>query len=147
MGEASEMLERIRAGFSLEAMFGDELASAAIVDGFVAALGSHVSDDFVCVMDGGPMTTSYEGIEGLRRGWEDFLGAFEALQIEPVDAMEGADGTCVVEFVHLKGRPRGIDATIEEDAAAVWRLRDGRVGAVEFYMDRAKALRAGGLEP
>ena len=86
------MLERIRAGFSLEAMFGDELASAAIVDGFVAALGPHVSDDFVCVMDGGPMTTSYEGIEGLRRGWEDFLGAFEALQIEPVDAMEGADG-------------------------------------------------------
>ncbi len=145
MGEATEMLERIRTEFTLDAVFGAELASGDIVDGFVTALGPHVSDDFICVMDGGALTTTYEGIEGLRRGWEDFLGAFETLMIEPVETQEGADGTCVVEFVRLTGRPKGIDAAIDEDAAAVWRLRDGRVSAVEFYMDRTKALRAGGV--
>ena len=34
-------------------------------------------------MDGGALTTTYEGLEGLRAGWRDFLGAFETISIHP----------------------------------------------------------------
>ena len=141
------MLERIRAGFTLAGAFGEQLEVAEVVDGFTTIIEPHVTDDFVCVMDGGAMITTYEGVEGLRSGWADFLGAFEALAIEPGEMREGADGDCVVEFVKLSGKPAGVDATIEEDAAAVWRMRGGKLSAVEFHMDRSRALHAGGLQP
>jgi ketosteroid isomerase-like protein len=139
------MLGRIRAGFTLVGEFGGDLDTDAVVEGFARVVGPHATEDFTCVMDGGMMTTSYQGVEGLKQGWADFLGGFETLAISPVAAREGAKGACVVEFVHLRGRPKGIDASIEEDAAAVWRLRDGRLSAVEFYMSRDKALHAGGI--
>ena len=50
-------------------------------------------------------------------------------------------------FVEEVGKPRGVSAAIDQDAGAVWRLRDGKLSAVEFHIDRAAALRAGGLDP
>lgn len=147
MGEAMEMLERIRGVFRVEAGLGLELDASEIVEGFVSVVGPNMTDDFTCVMDGGMMRTTYEGVEGLRAGWTDFLGAFETLVIEPGEAQEGPDGATVVEFVGLTGKPRGVAGTIEAGAAAVWHVRDGQVSCIEFYMDRPKALQAAGVEP
>jgi hypothetical protein len=144
LGEAIEMLQRIRSGFSLEADFGADLDTATIVDGFVAIIEPHATDDFECVMDGGALVTRYEGLDGLRTGWTDFLGGFETLAIEPGEVRE-RDGA-VLEFVRLTGRPKGVTASIEADAAAVWRLRDGKLAAVEFHMDRERAMRSAGLD-
>ena len=82
------------------------------------------------------------------RGWRDFLNAFETLTIEPEDVVrEGADGTSVVEFVRLSGTPKGLETPIEANGAGVWRLRGGRLAAVEFHMDRDRAVRSVGLAP
>lgn len=148
MGEASEMLRELRASFDREGAFGKELTVEEVMEGFVSIIEPLATDDFYCVMDGGALTTRYEGIKGMRVGWADFLGAFETLKIEPVNVVEEAsDGRSVVEFVLLSGKPKGIDARIEAKGAGVWRLRGDGLEAVEFHMDRERALRSVGLEP
>lgn len=145
MGDALDMLERVREGFAIEAAFGDDHQAADVAEAFVAVLAPVAADDFVCVMDGGALTTEYRGMDGLREGWTDFLGAFETISITPEEAHETPDGRAVAEFVRLRGRPLGADGEIEEEGGAVWRVRDGRLSAVEFHLDRAAALRSAGL--
>jgi hypothetical protein len=141
-----ELLTRLRQGYL------DESGSAAI-DGadaaevFAGAIGEHAAPDFTVTMDGGAMTTTYVGIEGLIEGWTDFVAAFEAIEIHPEEILETPDGKCAVEFVRLKGRPKGVAADIDHEAAAVWRAPDGVLSAVEFHMSRDAALRSAGIEP
>lgn len=142
------MLRDLRSAFSGEGAFGAELRPEEIVEGLAAIIRPHMAEDFVCVMDGGALTTEYRGLDGLRTGWLDFLGAFETLTIEPEGEMrEGPDGECVVEFVRLSGKPKGLDAAVDAAAAGVWRMRGEKLAAVEFHMDRDRALRSAGLDP
>jgi hypothetical protein len=145
MGEAAERVKRIREDFPIE--LAADHSSEDVVEGFPAAIAPLATDDFVCVMDGGVLTTTYEGIDGLRRGWADFLGAFDSIAIEPQEMRETPDSECVVEFVHITGHPKGTSGEIEQDASAVWRWREDRLAAVEFHIDRASALRSAGLDP
>lgn len=147
VSEATRMLERVRAGFSLEGPFESELEADEAAAAFVATIAPVATEDFVCLMDGGALTTTYEGLEGLRDGWRDFLGAFETIVIHPESVHEGPDGDCVAEFVRLTGRPKRVAAEIEQNAAAVWRVRGELLCAVEFHIDRASALRSAGIEP
>ena len=111
---------------------------------FADAVAERAADDFTVTMDGGAMTTTYRGREGFLAGWSDFLEPFETIRIEPEEMIETDDPECLVEFVRLRGRPRGTAAEIAHDAAAVWRVGDGRIRAVEFHMSRDAALRSGG---
>lgn len=145
MGEALEMLQRVRADFAVEAVYDDDLQAADAAEAFVSVLAPFVTEDFVCVMAGGAMTTEYRGLDGLRDGWTDFLGAFETISIMPEEARENADGTAVAEFVRLRGKPVGADGEIEQEAGAVWRVRNGRLSGVEYHLDRHAVLRSAGL--
>jgi len=135
------LLERIRADFF--AGQRDALDKEEAADAFARAVASVATADFTCVMAGGALTTTYEGVEGVRDGWNDFLNAFEQIKIIPGQVFETEDG--VLEFVQLIGRPVGIDADIEQDAAAVWRVRDGGLAMVEFHIDRDAARASAGL--
>ena len=117
--------------------------SDAVADKFALAISKVATDDFYCVMDGGALTTRYEGIDGLRVGWRDFLGAFETVTITPGEIFDSDDG--LLEFVHLSGRPKGIEAEVEQDGAAVWRVRDEKIVCVEFHIDRTRARQSAGL--
>ena len=133
-----------RAQFSF---FDENVTSEEIADRFAKALAPFATDDFVCVMDGGALTTTYEGIEGLRAGWLDFLSAFDSIEITPGEYRVGPSGDCVVEFVHLRGKPTGVAADIDQEAGAVWRVREDGLSSVEFHIDRRAALRSGGIDP
>jgi SnoaL-like domain len=141
---ATAFIEVVRGAFVDESgtrrMIGDP-------DALVAAVEPHVTDDLSVVMDGGVLINEYSGIDGLRRGWRDLLSAFDEIEVVPEELRESPDGDAVVEFVHLVGKPHGAPLAIEQDAAAVWRLREGRLCAVEFHMSRERALRSGGLDP
>jgi ketosteroid isomerase-like protein len=141
---AAAFIETVRGAFVDEGgtrrMMGDP-------DALVAAVTPHVTEDLTVVMDGGAFTNEYRGLAGLRRGWSDLLSAFDEIEVVPEELRESPDGDAVVEFVHLVGKPHGAPLAIDQDAAAVWRLRDGRVCAVEFHMSRERALRSGGLDP
>ena len=142
---AKELLTRLRQGYL------DEAGSAAI-DGadaaevFAGAIAQQAAPDFTVTMDGGAMTTTYVGIKGLIEGWTDFVAPFEVIEIHPEEILETPDGECAVEFVRLKGRPKGVDADIDHEAAAVWRAPGGVLSAVEFHMSREAALRSAGIE-
>jgi hypothetical protein len=77
VGEALDMLEQVREGFAIEAAFGDDLQAADVANAFVTTLAPVATEDFVCVMAGGALTTEYRGMDGVREGWTDFLGAEE----------------------------------------------------------------------
>jgi ketosteroid isomerase-like protein len=133
----------VRVGFSGEGGFGG-LDSRAMADALVAAIEPNATDDFECHMVGAG-GVAWQGMEGLRAGWHDFLEAFDYLRIIPGELRENDAGDAVVEFVRMESRPKGTTATFEQLAAAVWRIRDGRIAAIEFHLDRDAALRSGGL--
>jgi ketosteroid isomerase-like protein len=54
-------------------------------------------------------------------------------------------GDRVVAFVQARGRTHRDGVTVEHAPAAVWTLLDGKVSAIEFYLDRGEALKAVGL--
>jgi hypothetical protein len=124
---------------------------AAEIDGleaarsFAEAVAGRAVEGFEVVMDGGAMTTRYHGRDGMFAGWSDFLAPFETIRITPEELVETPDEDCVVEFVRMAGRPKGTAGEVVQEAAAVWRVRDGRIVSVEFHIDRAAALRSGGV--
>jgi hypothetical protein len=137
-----ETLNDIRVDFFTDGPI-ESIDSGAAVDAFVGAIAKIATDDFVCVMDGGALTTRYEGIERLREGWSDFLGAFETIKIEPGEMMETDDG--MLEYVCMTGKPAGVDAEVDQAGAAVWRMRGDRLACVEFHIDRARARASAGV--
>jgi hypothetical protein len=143
MFDPATMLLEFRKTFG---KFGTELTAEEAANHFADTLHAHATDDFVCVMNGGALTTTYEGIEGLRSGWRDFLAAFDSIEIVPGEFWITDEGN-VVEFVKLRGKPKGVAAEIDQDAAAVWRARGTKLASVGFYIDRREALTAGGLDP
>jgi ketosteroid isomerase-like protein len=129
------------------AAHGDEDRMLGDADVFADTIGPHATEDLTCVMDAGALKNRFVGLEGVRAGWRDFLSAFDEIEIVPGELHEGPDGESVIEFVHLIGTPAGVDGQIDHKGAAVWRVRDGRIYEVEFHLDRAAALRSGGLDP
>lgn len=142
MTTSRELLADIRAEFFTGGP-AQPIDSEAVADAFARAISKVAADDFYCLMAGGALTTRYEGIDGLRLGWRDFLGAFDTVTIAPGEIFDSPDG--LLEFVHLSGRPSGVDAEIEQDGAAVWRVRDAKVVCVEFHLDRGQARESAGL--
>ncbi len=149
-GETERSTDPASFVLELRRAFRYETAGSRVFDDpgtWVDTIAPYVTEDFTCVMNGGAMITEHSGVEGLREGWTDFTAAFETIGIQPGELRRGADGESVVEFVRLVGKPVGADGEVEQPAAAVWFLREGRLRRVEFFIDQAAALRAGGLDP
>ncbi len=104
--------------------------------------------DFDVIMVGpgyAPGTLDHEGFDGFVAAWRDWTGAFERFRIEVDELIDAGDN--VVSLVRQIGVPRGTDAEVESQGAAVWMIRDGRLRRVEFHLDRDAALRAAGIDP
>jgi hypothetical protein len=144
-GSAIDLIVGMRAALRRESGASDRMLGNP--DAFVEAIAPHATEDFTTTMSGGALTDVHRGLEGLRKGWRDFTHAFDEIEIFPEELREGPTGDAVVEFVRLVGKPRGVAGDIDEDAAAVWLLRGERIRGVEFHLDRAAALRAGGIDP
>jgi ketosteroid isomerase-like protein len=121
--------------------FGD-LDGEQATQAFVELIGPHASEDFVCVMSAGGLRGEFPGIEGLEQAWRDFFAGFETIRFTQEGLQRGLDGKTLIEFVHLSGRPNGARALVEQDGAAVYRLRESELTRIEFYLDRAEALEA-----
>jgi ketosteroid isomerase-like protein len=80
---------------------------------------------------------TWEGAEGLRAAWSDWLGVFATLRLE----FESLDryGDNLITVVRQSGTSRhGVE--LEQPSAAVWKFRDGMIGQLEFHLDREAAL-------
>jgi ketosteroid isomerase-like protein len=100
--------------------------------------------DFECVRPGLPDGKTYIGLNGLRDTWQDWLAPWTTYRVDIEDTIDLGDRVLVL--AHVFGRLEGSQAEVENTVATVWTVRDGSITRGEFYLDRAEALKAVGLE-
>jgi ketosteroid isomerase-like protein len=125
---------------NLAQLFRDDLSWAALSARLAPALAPNVN----VVGHGLPERQTFEGIEGLRVGWLAWLAPWESYRTEVEEAIDLGDR--VVLLIRDFGRRAGDIHEVAQHSAAVWTLRKRRVARIDFYLDRAEALKAVGLE-
>src|SRR5262245_11591735 len=133
----SDNLELVR---RLREAFGAEPGSAAVADRLIEVIRPGADPELRSRLSGGAITTEYAGVEGLRRGWDDFLRSFESVRIQFDDIIEVGDAV-VVDLVTVIGVPRGTRLELEQPGAAVFEFEAERLVRVELHLDRDEALR------
>ena len=111
---------------------------------FAEAAAPFYRPDFQCwgdVLGGGSAGT---GLDGLRGFWLDWLPPWATYATEPQQAIDLGERVLVLS--RSFGRLEGSTREVQEDPAAVWTVDGGMIARVEFYPERAAALRAVGLE-
>lgn len=139
MSNAERLIE------ALAPIFGsDELeVDQALIAGIVAAAGELATDDVVCVMSGAEhFKATYDGLEGLREAWGDWLDAFASIRFE-IERIQDVGENVLVEVQQI-GVTRHGGVEITQPSAAVWKFRDDRIVRIEFHLDRVEALRSAG---
>jgi ketosteroid isomerase-like protein len=123
----------------------------AVTSGDQAAFGglpdSLFGEDFSCSFtaeDTHARLGPYYGVEGLATAWHDWLEPWGRYEIHAERFLDAGDR--VVAFVRIQARTHRDAVAVEHAPAAVWTLRDGKVRAIDFYLDRLEALEAVGLE-
>jgi hypothetical protein len=112
-----------------------------------ARLAGVVTDDFVCVMDGGEgaFRSEYPGADGLMDAWGDWLEPWESYRLQIEDVIPG-DGLVLVP-VRVLARTRTDGVRVEHAPAGVCFLRGDRVARMEFHLDRRRAYALAGISP
>jgi ketosteroid isomerase-like protein len=123
----------------LVALFRDDATATALME----ALSPFFHDDFEIVAPTPGQRGRFEGLEGLRAGWLDWLDPWESYRTEVEDVIDAGDE--VVVLVRDYGRRAGMAVEVSVVSAAVWTVRDGKIAGVAFYLNRSKALEAVGL--
>jgi hypothetical protein len=125
---------------------------AEIEDGpFVQRLGEHLDADAeirFLAPDGGEiglLSGPFQGIEGFVAGWREWLAPWEDFRASNLGIDEG-EGERVAALSVCEGRMRGSGTRLEQETALVLTLREGRIRAIDHYLDHAQARRAAGAD-
>ena len=84
----------------------------------------------------------FSGIAGLVEGWREWLSAWSQYEAHVEEYV--AAGDHVVMLVRLRGETRHDHVVIEQPAAVVYTLADGKVVGMTFHLDRRQALEEAG---
>jgi ketosteroid isomerase-like protein len=90
-----------------------------------------------------PDSRTLRGHDQVRELYADWMGAFEDLQLEPVEVSEVAGRTIVL--VHFHGRVRGSPQEVDMDEVWVYSWRLQKIIEIREYRTKDEALRS--LEP
>jgi len=139
-----EILDAFRDALSVPD-FAEVLRDDAATDAFVDAFGPCCHPDFRVDMIAGAagLRQEYSGVDGLVKGWRDWVAPFEAFRIEIENDFAGG-GDVYVGFARQTGVLEG-GGEVKADAAALFRFENGLLARLEFHMDRAEAMRSAGL--
>jgi ketosteroid isomerase-like protein len=85
---------------------------------------------------------TYRGHEGIRRYFASFQEVMDEISFEAEDLWDA--GGAVILTLTLSAFGRHSSIPVRQRLAQVWRVRDGRVLAVESYAHREQALEAAG---
>jgi ketosteroid isomerase-like protein len=86
----------------------------------------------------------YHGHEGYRRWLENWATVFSEYSIEAEERIDAGDR--VVVFLRMTSTGRGSGVTLDRQDAVVVEMRDRKAVRVDYYNNRAEALKAAGLE-
>jgi ketosteroid isomerase-like protein len=99
-----------------------------------------VSEDFPELPD----RATYQGREGFRKRYWNFVETWGDFAMEPVEFID-AGGNVVVADIAMTGRGRGSDAPMDAAAVFVYEVRNGRIARDRPFTSRSQALEAAGL--
>ena len=128
-----------RPGTDIAALFRDEHAFARLRE----ALSPLLTEDFQSVMVFPGHTRTYEGLEGFRKNWLDWVEPWATYRTSIDELIDAGDR--VVLLLRDHGRRKDMDVEVEIIAASICTIREGKMARWEDYADRAEALRAAGL--
>ena len=86
-----------------------------------------------------PDPTTYHGHEGVRKALASSDETFEGFELRPEEFIVAGDYVIVV--LRMRGTGRGSGVTVEERIAHQWRVRGGKVVALQVYSDPDDAVR------
>jgi ketosteroid isomerase-like protein len=89
-----------------------------------------------------PEPGTFEGIDGLERGFRGWLASWQDLRFELRELIPVGDA--IVATFHQTGVGRASGIHTELDGGHVWWMRDGRAVRLEVHTTRAAALEAAG---
>ena len=122
---------------------GEKDVDGELIDEMVGALRPLTDPDLTCVMSGAEhVELTYEGLDGLRRAWGDWLEAFARVRFEVIDVEQVGEN--VVTLARQIGTTRHGGVEIEQPSAAVWKFRDDNIVRIEFHLDRERAAESAG---
>jgi ketosteroid isomerase-like protein len=125
---------------NLAQLFRDDMLWAAMSARLAPALAPKVK----VVGHGLAESQTFEGVEGLRVGWLEWLAPWEIYRTEVEEAIDLGDR--VVVLVNDFGRRASDTHEVAQQSGAVWTVRKRKVARIDFYADRREALKAVGLE-
>jgi ketosteroid isomerase-like protein len=123
----------------VEVFASDEVATQAMVDAFAGVFGEDFAAQFISSEMELP---EYRGVGGFIAAWGDWLAPWASYRIEAERFIDAGDD--VVVLARIRGRTARDGVTVEHTPAAIWSLREGKVVALRFYLDREEALKAAG---
>jgi ketosteroid isomerase-like protein len=120
----------------------------SLVEGLAAGAGTSVDPNVELSFVGPDYSgnrLTYRGIEAAAGGWRDWGEAHESYRLVPGEVIEIKDGALFLGRGLTRTRRGGVE--MEHEAAAIFRIRDGTIVAVELYLDWDQARGAAGLAP
>jgi ketosteroid isomerase-like protein len=86
----------------------------------------------------------YHGHDGLRTFFREWHDVWETIEYDYEDLIDAGDDH-VITVVRRRARGRLSGADVELHVALLWTIRAGRVIRLEWFPNRAEAVRAAGL--
>jgi ketosteroid isomerase-like protein len=121
-------------------MEGDEMIEAV---GELLRHNAH--PEYTTLMVSEAITQTYEGPEGFREAWSDWVTPYEGFRIEMDEVVPREDRLLFVVRQIATTREGGVE--VETPSAAVWWLEDGMIRQAAFYLDRQAGMKAAGVDP
>jgi uncharacterized protein len=86
---------------------------------------------------------TYQGIEAVGTFFDDLFAPFEEVEAMPEKFFDTGDRIAVL--LHVRLRPRGSSATLENRIGHLWTFREGKAIRFQIFPEREKALEAIGM--
>jgi hypothetical protein len=91
------------------------------------------------------MEQEFEGIDGLREGWRDWVAPWERFRIVTGEVIDAGEGR-VLLLSQATGLMRDTRAEIPQETAVLARVDGGKIVAIGFYLSHEQARRDAGLD-
>jgi len=87
----------------------------------------------------------FRGPGGFVDGWRDWLAPWASYTVTVEELIGAGDGK-ILALARLSGETKRDHVKIDQPAAAVLKVEDGKITLVEFHLDRDEAAHSAGLK-